>query len=232
MMHQGKSVLIAALAATLLSGVAAAGGVAGFTLAVTEKAPPSEVSEEIRGRLAPKSHVISGEDGVIFEFWFVSAIPLDDKPDSPLEALDNTDGAGLLGLVAVRCGKCSDFHDDPFDPGVYTMRLGFQPQNGDHMGTAPFDTFAILVPHDRDGEVFLEGRPDHRNLIEVSLAGTVTEHPPILGLQAAAKAEGDFPRLGEGESGWKLLCVKLPFAVGGEVVEMAVQLIYEGHGHL
>ena len=35
-------------------------------------------------------------------------------------------------------------------PGVYTLRLGYQPQDGDHMGTAPHSEFCLACPAAED----------------------------------------------------------------------------------
>ena len=33
---------------------------------------------------------------------------------------------------------------------MYTLRLGIQPMDGDHMGTAPYNEFCLLCPADQD----------------------------------------------------------------------------------
>lgn len=225
------ALLVAGSAAAVAGGTTAVAE-GGYTLEVADKEPPAEVSQDLRGQLAPKTYLISGPEGPAFEFWFVSEIPLDYEPSGSMDALETMDGAALLGLVAVRCTQCRDFRDDAFDPGLFTMRMGFQPENGDHMGTAPYDTFAILVPHKRDAELLLEGKPDHRTLVEISSEDTITEHPPIFSLQPIDEAEGEFPRLTEGGDHWKFLCIELPFKAKGKLFPIAVQFVYDGIGHL
>jgi hypothetical protein len=126
-----------------------------------------------------------------------------------------------------------DFREDPMDPGAFTMRMGVQPQDGDHMGTAPQNTFAILVFADRDKT--LEGFEDHEHMVDTSREGTIAEHPPILYMQHDEADATEYPRLdesGEGNRVWQVLCVKLPADVNGEKKELAFQLVFEGLGDL
>ena len=146
------------------------------------------------------------------------------------KALAGISGITLLGAAKVHAKKRYDFRDDPIDPGVYTLRMGLQPKDGNHIGTAPFDTFAMLVPHERDAK--LGGIPDHDALVELSMEGTAGQHPSILSLQPMKKAEGEFPSLTEGGHDWKFLNIKLPIKVGDKTESIAVQLVYEGAGDL
>ena len=202
----------------------------GFTLKVEDKAPPSGLSKEITGKLAPKSYQLSDGDGLFLEFWFVSELSLKSKPADAKGALDKMEEVSLLGVATVHQEERYDFRDDPMDPGLFVMRLALQPQDGNHMGTAPFDTFALLLPHDKDAEV--RQYPDHETLVELASEDTVAEHPPILSLQPLNDATGDFPRLTEGGDEWQFLCLKFPAKAGDEKFDVVMQLVFDGVGEL
>ena len=44
----------------------------------------------------------------------------------------------------------SDYRKQKIPAGVYTLRLAVQPENGDHMGTAPYNDFLLLSPAAKD----------------------------------------------------------------------------------
>ena len=70
-----------------------------------------------------------------------------------------------------------DYRKQKVKPGVYTLRLGFQPVDGDHQGTAPFGEFCLLVPAKRDE------KPDTMNPVELhQLSGAASggTHPGVM----------------------------------------------------
>lgn len=224
---------IAIMVSTLVLGAAltsTGSADADESLEVTKADPPTEIAADIRAKIEPTVYRIANKDGIIFEFWLVSTLELEAVPEPGKKALDGIGGITLLGAAKVHAKNRYDFRDDPIDPGIYTLRMGLQPADGNHLGTAPFDTFAMLVPHERDTK--LNGIPDHDTLVEMSMEDTAGQHPSILGLQPMKKVEGEFPSLAEGGHDWKYLNIKLPIKVGDETESIAVQLVYEGVGDL
>src|SRR5262249_12363102 len=93
--------------------------------------------------------------------------------------------------------------------GVYTLRLGNQPQDGDHLDTAPHTEFAVLSPAAADkGVATMEVKALHEASIKIT--GT---HPAVLLLFPGRDAGAD-PRLVEkGEGHWAVL-LNLPITAG------------------
>src|SRR5690606_4041033 len=81
----------------------------------------------------------------------------------------------FMGVVRIDAAW-HDFRNQKVEPGVYTLRLGFQPQDGDHMGTAPFNEFFLLVPAAKDTD---PGLMDVRDLHEISAVQGGT-HPGVM----------------------------------------------------
>lgn len=200
------------------------------TLKVEEKPAPEAIDAEVREQLEPKSYTISGADGPFFEFWFAKSLELKKKPASSDEAIKAIEEVSLLGAMVVHEADHEDFREDPIDPGTYVMRLGMQPQDGNHMGTSPTDTFAVLIPADRDAEV--REYPMHDEMVDISLEHTAAAHPPILSLQPIEETEGEFPRLGVTGDDWHVLIVKLPGKSGEDTVDVQMQMVFEGIGYL
>lgn len=225
---------ICTLAVLLASGFGVAADGSDFTLKLEDREPPEELKEDIRAKLDPKVYIISDDEGPLYQFWFVKELIMEKIPAKPQEILSGVAHVSLLGAAIVAGDeRCIDFRDDVVDPGVVTMRMGDQPQDGNHMGTAPANTFAILTPADRDESV--EGFPDHDTLVEMSLEGTIAEHPPILYVQYEKKALDSYPQLtvgGEAGQVWNILSLKLPAKVGDETIEIAFELVFDGLGDL
>ena len=223
-----------ALAVTLVSIVPLCGaGVAesDFALNVEDKDPPEAISEELRAKIVPKAYQISDADGLFFEFWFVPELTVSAIADTTKKTLDNVEEISLIGAMIVYTEDHMDFRDDPIDPGTYVLRMALQPQNGDHMGTSPYDTFAILMPFDKDDE--LKEYADHEFMVELASEDTIAEHPPILALQPMDSVEGEFPRLQMNEEEeWHSFCMKFPAKAGDESTVLPLFIVFEGIGEL
>ncbi len=203
----------------------------GFSLKVEEKPPPEVITADVREKIAPKAYQVSGAEGLFFEFWFVPELALGELGDSTKKMLDSVAEIALLGAIVVHQGEHRDFRDDPIDPGTYVLRMSLQPEDGDHLGTSPFDTFAILVPYDTDDE--LKEYADPEFMVELASENTVAEHPAIIALQPMDGAEGEFPRLHVNEEeGWHSFCMKFPVKAGADSAVLPVHVVFEGIGDI
>ena len=203
-----------------------------FELTVKDQAHPEGLSDDVKNNLDGKVHQISGEGEPFFEFWFAKSVELSAIADTTKARLDNLDEIALLGVLVVHDNEERfDFREDPIDPGTYVLRMCLQPQDGNHMGTSPFDTFALLIRVDRDEEVVESNDPEE--MVEIASEHTIADHPPILSLQPLEDAEGEFPRLTHNEEEeWYFLTIDLPATAKGEAAELTLNLVFEGIGEL
>ena len=165
---------------------------ADLALKVADKDVPKQIGESIRKMLQPKAVQLLEGDKPALEFWFSSEFPLKSKPASPDKALDAIPETTLLGAVAVGAGQ-RDYKDNEIASGIYTMRFGLQPQDGDHLGTADFIYFAVLIPAKTDTK--LDGLTTYKALTKASSKDTASNHPVILSLRPATSDEGELPKL-------------------------------------
>lgn len=142
------------LLATFLLLAAAGGAFAQETLKAEarKQAPPGSVSTEITKALDGQSIRIQDEKGEPFaEVWLRQATPGSEKPTGPKGAIQFpflADGE-LLGVLELgREGH--DYRDQPIPKGVYTMRYGLQPVNGDHLGVSTYRDYVLLLPASKD----------------------------------------------------------------------------------
>jgi hypothetical protein len=68
-------------------------------------------------------------------------------------------------------------------PGVYTLRYGLQPANGDHLGVSPFRDFLLLSPAAFDKD---PAAPGHDGTIELSKQAIGGSHPGVWSLDPPA----------------------------------------------
>jgi len=201
---------------------------ADFSLKLADKEPPKQISEAIRKMLPAKAVQLLGGDAPVFEFWFCSEIPLKSKPSAADKALDALQDTTLLGAVAVGNGR-RDYKDNQISPGVYTMRFGLQPQDGDHLGSAEYNYFAVLIPAASDTQP--NGFATAKAMAKASGKDTASNHPVVLSLRPTSAA-GDAPTLNEPAAEHKSVRLKLPAKAADEKVSIVFELVYQGHGHI
>ena len=202
-------------------------GAEALKLRVADKPPPAELDASIRSVLQPKAVQLLDGDTPVFEFWFRSEVPLAAKPASTEKAMDALRQPTLIGAVVLQKER-RDYKDNVIATGLHTMRFALQPQNGDHLGTADFNYFLVLVPAKRDAK--LDAITDYKALVNASSEGTTTEHPVIISLRPANSTSGEFPALSEPAPEHKAVRLKLPAKVAGaaDKTELAFDLVYEG----
>jgi len=201
---------------------------ADFALKTVEKAAPKEISESIRAVLQPKAiQLVQGEKPAL-EIWFRQEVPLKSKPSSVNDALGAISETTLVGAIAVNDTSLRDYKDNEVPKGIYTARFGLQPKDGDHLGTAEFDFFLVLIAAENDQD--LNGLDKIRPMVKASGKSTASGHPLVVSLRPAS-AEGTLPRLTEPVAEHKAIRVKLP-GKAGEKTDIALDLVFQGHGHI
>ena len=201
-------------------------------LAVAEAAPPEELAEPIRAVLQPTVVRLAERDKPFLEFWFRKEIPLVEKPSGSGFPASAVKEGTLLGAVQVR-ERRYDFKDLAIPPGVYVLRFCLEPQDGNHQGTSPTRTFALLVPAKQDQQ--LSTFPSRDALVKGSSTINAGDHPSTLNLQSAKEPGESFPRLASHNGGkHKVVYLRLPAKVDGqsEPVMLTFALVYEGKGQI
>ncbi len=199
---------------------------ADLTLKVVDKEPPPELAETIRKALPSKAVQLLDGDKPALEFWFSAEVPVKARTEGA-KVLDAVAPTVLLGAVFVpRAAR--DYKDNEIAAGVYTLRLALQPQDGDHLGTADYLWFGVLVAAKNDPK--LDGLDTYRALVKASAAGTASAHPLVLSLRPVTGDEGAVPRLTEPAEDHKAIRVKLPAKVDGknEKASLLFELVYQG----
>jgi hypothetical protein len=108
------------------------------------------------------------------DVWLVQK--LDRTAEGPGWA--NVESGTLVGAMRV-AGEFKEIRGKAVKPGVYTLRYGLQPQNGDHLGISTFRDFLLLSPAaiDKDPKVL-----GFDGVVAISKEVIGTAHPASLSL--------------------------------------------------
>ena len=137
--------------------------------------PPKELSEPVVKLLSQESiQLLDAKGEVLAELWLRKEIPAkaaaDAKKGVTYRDLDETTLLGAIRFMQ----PWSDYRKQKIKSGVYTLRLGFQPMDGDHMGTAPYPEFCLLSPAAEDKK---PEPMDAKALQEMSAKASMATHP-------------------------------------------------------
>jgi hypothetical protein len=212
-------------AAVLLWAATAGAADPAYTVKRATAAPPAEVAAGVRDLLAGECDAVADPIGAtVAEVWFRKEIPTTANADQLQNGVTYREVPETTVLAAVRFPKAfTDYRKQEIPAGVYTLRLAFQPDTGDHTGTAPHAEFALLVPAAADTSA---DTSEVKSLVKQSFAATGGEHPGVMLLYPhAGKADGpgvtnrgggvwtlDVRRPAVGEAGRSTLGVSLTVA--------------------
>jgi hypothetical protein len=197
-----------------------------YSIRSSTTVPPKELSEPIAKLLGQETvQFLNAKGDVLAEVWLRKEVPAktgtDTKKGVGYRDLDETT---LLG--AIRFSQpFSDYRKQKIKPGVYTLRLGFQPMNGDHMGTAPFPEFCLLSPATEDKK---PDTMDPKELYELSAKSPMASHPGIMLLFPNDKPQ-DKPGLAPQEMDTWVLNMKADVSSGGSKAPLGLGLTLIGH---
>jgi hypothetical protein len=190
--------------------------------------PPDEIKEPIRKLLTDKAvQFLDAKGGVVCELWFAKELPSKATADQVKNGLTYREIPESTVIGAVRLPQArTDYKKQSIKAGTYILRLGFQPENGDHMGTAPFPDFCLLTPaaEDKDAEPLKT-----KDLQQLSNKASGTSHPAVFLLfPISAKDVTDTPKVISKEEGHWILTIKLPVKAGEEKTELGIGLTLIG----
>lgn len=197
-----------------------------FAVKRTEADPPAEVGEAIRKLLEKESLVVTDAAGnAVAEFWFRAEIPGTGSAEQVKNGLTYREVTETSVLGVVRFANTFvDYRKQQIAAGAYTLRLAFQPDDGDHKDSAPHTEFALLSPADKDV------KPDEmepKALYKMSFASTGGEHPGVMLLYPNA-APGQEPKVTDRGAGVWTLNFKRPVSSDGGKADLGFAITVAG----
>ena len=146
---------------------------------LTDK-PPADLAAVLASRLAPAAKVTVG--AATLDIWLVQS--LERTAEGP--GWSNVESGTLVGAMRVS-GEFKEIRGKAVKPGVYSLRYGLQPQNGDHLGISAFRDFLLLSPAAMDKDPKVLG---FDGVIAFSKEVIGTAHPASLSLDPPEDAPG------------------------------------------
>jgi hypothetical protein len=192
------------------------------------KVPPAKQLDDSIRKLLDDNAVqfLDPKGDLIAELWFRKEVPSDASPDLVKKGPTYQEVAPSTVLGAVRFAKpWNDYRNQKVKAGVYTMRLGFQPQDGDHMGTAPYPSFVLLVAaaEDKSADTL-----EPKKLHEMSANSIGTSHPAVLLLYPNTKP-GHRPQLATQPGNQVVLNTRQAVRAKGARGVLGISLTLVGH---
>lgn len=169
-----------------------------YTLGPAGAAPP-EVAPAIAQVLQKDGIKISNSGAAYCEIWFRTQKPAGAKSSEENVTLPLIPQGALLGVIRFD-GQGADRRGQTIKAGVYTLRYGIMPVNGDHQGAAPQRDFLLLAPaaEDRDPNA----TPGFDALVAMSRKASGTPHPAVLSFWKADSNTPGFTK--QGDTDWVL----------------------------
>lgn len=185
-----------------------------YSIKTGDTPPPKAVSESIQKLLDKKSVQLLAPDGKpIAELWFRANVPADATPEQIKNGITYREvkQSEILGVIRVD-QDWSDYRKQKVKPGVYTLRLGYQPADGDHQGASTYKEFLVLVDAAKDTKAELM---DYKEMVEHSMKSITTGHPGVLMLFPNPKP-GAAPKLEAKEMNHWVLFTKEEITAAGK----------------
>jgi hypothetical protein len=193
-----------------------------YTIKVVDKAaPPKEVQEPIRKLLGERCvQLLDAKGALQAELWFRKELPSKATEAQIKNGLTYREIAETTVIGAVRFAKpWSDYRKQKVPAGVYTLRLAYQPMDGDHMGTAPHPEFCLIAPAAEDKSAdTMEAKALH----ELSAKAT-SSHPGVFLLFPGKGAKPEPKLVGKGDGHWMIL-FELDVNAGGKKAKLGFGL--------
>ncbi len=162
-------------------------------------APPADVAPAIAQTLQKTGFKIMNGSTPYCEIWFRTAAPSGSKSAEQNVTLASIPMGALVGVIRF-IGTGSDRRGQNIKAGVYTLRYGIMPMNGDHQGAALQRDFLLMAPSSDDQDP--NATPNFEALTAMSRKASLTPHPAVL---SCWKAEHDSPGFSQqGDSDWVL----------------------------
>lgn len=153
----------------LLAGCA---GNTGITIGPLSEASPAKVQAEFSPGLR-----VFRDGSPYMDLWFRADLPTVEAKSPVERVLYNwLKPGGLIGVVRIH-QVAVDFRAQKVQPGLYTLRYGVQPDDGDHEDKTELRNFLLLCPAAEDVSSALL---DHKALTRLSATLNGKKHPAVL----------------------------------------------------
>lgn len=189
---------------------------------------PKGLSEKIAATLNPAGFHVAGPDGATMEFWLAKDLQVKPKFKPTLSVKYPFMPGQLLGAIRIpEKSQFTDFRGQEIAAGVYTLRYGQQPQDGNHIGTSETSDFLLALPAKIDKDPKAVAGPDQ--LSEASAKSVSSTHPAIFSMLPVEKPS-DKPVLTHDENNehW-IISLTVEAKEKDKAVKLPLRFVVFGH---
>lgn len=147
---------------------------------------PEGISKEVAAAVDANGQRVVADGNAVCSVWFVKEVPTKANFKPTLNVKYPFAAGELLGVLHVQAkSKFTDFRGQEIKPGVYTLRYGQQPEDGNHVGTSDLYDFLLAIPVAMD----IDPKPISvfDTLSQRSAKSAGASHPAIFSLLPAEK---------------------------------------------
>lgn len=202
-----------------------AASAADYQVETLDSPPPTDgVAPAVLDQLSTTGFKVVSGKRTICEIWPCKtwAVQPDFKPSASV--IYPFEFGQLVGLMRYP-RKGGDFRGQEIKKGVYTLRYGLQPQDGNHTGTSDTRDFLLLVPVADD----TDPKPlDKKTLFALSPKAAGTTHPSMLCLLAAGGESSEKPEIKHDEQHDRWSVRFTNASAGGKSQQLTVELVVVG----
>jgi hypothetical protein len=177
----------------------------------------THVSEAIRKQLEPNGYRVATSDGPV-DVWFRAQVPTGKNPEQGA-IYDKLTESTLVGVIQF-AKDSRDYKGERIPAGIYTLRYEIQPNDGNHLGTAPTRDFLLVMPADADTDPAAVYNFEKMVQLSSRVNGT-NKHPTPLNLIAAESKT--FPVVYKDDEEHTILSVQLKTASGPLPIALVVK---------
>jgi hypothetical protein len=199
--------------ALFVAFLSATAGEAKFQVKTAMTAPPDELSADVKKLFSNASIQLQDDAGkTVAEFWFRPETPVEATPEQVKNGLSYKEVPQTEVLGTVRFDQdWTDYRKQKVKAGVYTLRLGYQPADGDHQGSSEFQDFLVVTAAAKDTNPELV---EPKEMIERSAKSINSSHPGVFMLFPVGKA--DMPKLETRARNHLFLATQSPATIAGK----------------
>ena len=148
---------------------------------------PKGLSEAVAAKVDPNGYQVSGPSAAIGTIWLAKDVSVKPGFEPNFMVKYPFSSGQLVGVLEVaKDASMKDFRGQEMKAGVYTLRYGQQPQDGNHLGTSDTSDFLMALPAAKDTKA--DAITDGDEFVKLSSAAAGTTHPAIFSLQPPEKA--------------------------------------------
>jgi hypothetical protein len=167
--------------------------------------PPTDLAPAVASLLQPAGvKVVAG--GATLDLWWVQSLGGDG-------GWSGVESGTLAGAMRVT-GAFKEIRGKVVAPGVYTLRYGQQPQNGDHLGISTYRDFLLLSPASVDTDPKVLG---FDGVVALSKQVIGTSHPASLSIDPPEDAPGAVLSTYKNDSGHDGIVFEIPRKPAGTI---------------